>query len=62
MVSVTCRTLATVALLAAATAGLSACNTLNGVGKDASAAGHDLSNGVSAGQHAVNNRTGLANN
>lgn len=60
MFSASCRVLATVGLLAAATVGLSACNTLNGMGADASAVGHDVSKGASATQGAVTNGTGLA--
>lgn len=60
MFSASCRILATVGLLAAATAGLSACNTLSGMGQDASAVGHDVSKGATATQSAVTGNTGLA--
>ena len=60
MRSVSCRVLATVGLLAATSVGLSACNTLNGMGADASAVGHDVSKGASATQGAVTSSTGLA--
>ena len=60
MFSASCRVLATIGVLAAATVGLSACNTLNGVGQDASALGHDVSKGAGATQGAVTNNTGLA--
>ncbi len=61
MFSASCRALATIGLLAAATVGLSGCNTLNGAGQDASALGHDVSKGASATQSAVTGNTGLAN-
>ncbi len=61
MLTNTCRMLLTVGLLAGATAGLSACNTLSGAGQDASALGHDVSNGATATQQAVTGNTGLAN-
>jgi predicted small secreted protein len=60
MFSSTCRILATVGLLAGATVGLSACNTVNGMGKDAAAVGHDVSKGAGATQQAVTGNTGLA--
>ena len=59
-VHATCRMLLTVGLLAGATAGLSACNTLSGAGEDASALGHDVSKGATATQQAVTGNTGLA--
>lgn len=60
MISASCRALATVGFLVAATAGLSACNTVNGMGQDAAAVGHDVSKGAGATQGAVTNNTGLA--
>ena len=54
------RVLATVGFLAAAGAGLSGCNTVAGMGKDASAVGHDVSKGATATQGAVTSNTGLA--
>ena len=60
MFHATCRMLLTVGLLAGATAGLSACNTLSGAGQDASALGHDVSRGATATQQAVTGNTGLA--
>ncbi len=57
---VSCRVLATMGLLAVSTIGLSACNTLAGVGQDASAVGHDVSKGATATQGAVTSSTGLA--
>ncbi len=60
MFSATCRMLLTAGLLAGATAGLSACNTLSGVGEDTSALGHDVSKGATATQQAVTGNTGLA--
>ena len=60
MRSASLRALATVGLLAAAGVGLSACNTLAGVGQDASAVGHDVSKGATATQGAVTSHTGLA--
>ncbi len=61
MLSNTCRMFLTVGLLVGATVGLSACNTLSGAGQDASALGHDVSNGATATQQAVTGNTGLAN-
>ncbi|MCQ8278237.1 entericidin [Acetobacteraceae bacterium KSS8] len=60
MFNASCRVLATVGLLAAATVGLSACNTVSGMGQDASALGHDVSRGATATQSAVTSNTGLA--
>ena len=54
------RVVAAVGLLAVASVGLSACNTLAGVGEDASAVGHDVSKGATTTQGAVTNGTGLA--
>ena len=45
MVSASCRALATLAVLATASIGLAACNTVTGMGQDASAVGHDVSKG-----------------
>ena len=61
MFHATCRMLLAAGLLAGTAAGLSACNTLSGAGEDASALGHDVSNGATATQHAVTGNTGLAN-
>jgi predicted small secreted protein len=60
MITATCRVLATVGLLSAATVGLSACNTVTGMGQDASAVGHDVSKGAVVTQKAVTSNTGLA--
>ncbi len=60
MFTASCRALATVGLLAVATVGLSACNTVSGMGQDASALGHDVSRGATATQSAVTGNTGLA--
>jgi entericidin A len=60
MFTASCRALAAVGFLAAATVGLSACNTVDGMGADASALGHDVSKGASATQGAVTSNTGLA--
>ncbi len=60
MRTVSCRLLATVGFLAVATVGLSACNTLTGLGQDTSAVGHDVSKGAAATQGAVTSSTGLA--
>lgn len=54
------RVLATVGFLMAATLGLSACNTVSGMGQDAAAVGHDVSKGAGATQGAVTSNTGLA--
>ncbi len=61
MRSVPCRALAIIGFLAVATVGLSACNTLAGVGQDTSALGHDVSKGATSTQGAVTSSTGLAN-
>ncbi len=55
-----CRTIATIGCLAVATVGLSACNTVHGMGQDASAVGHDVSKGAAVTQQAVTKNTGLA--
>lgn len=60
MFSAPCRILATIGLLMAGCATLSACNTVSGMGQDASALGHDVSHGATATQGAVTNNTGLA--
>lgn len=41
---------------------LSACNTVHGMGQDASAVGHDVSAGARATQNAVTSNTGAARN
>ena len=48
------------ALLAVATLGLSACNTISGAGKDASALGHDVSRGSDATSNAISDKTGAS--
>ncbi len=52
--------LSAVALLAVATLGLSACNTISGAGKDASAVGHDVSRGADATSNSISDKTGAS--
>jgi len=47
-------------ILLAAGLGLAACNTLNGVGQDASAVGHDVSKGATSVQNQTTSQTGAA--
>ncbi|MBE7210537.1 MAG: entericidin [Gluconacetobacter diazotrophicus] len=55
-----CRIVATLGLLAGASLGLAACNTVAGIGQDTSALGKDVTGGAGATQHAVTGSTGLA--
>ena len=48
------------ALLAVATLGLSACNTMSGAGKDLSAAGHDMTHVSGSTQDKIVDKTGAA--
>ena len=54
--------LLTMAALLAAGLGLSACNTVAGAGKDASAVGHDVSRGANASGNYINDKTGASKN
>ncbi len=54
-------TLTAVALLVAAL-GLSACNTVAGAGKDASALGHDVTRGASSTSDTITKKTGASQN
>ena len=54
--------LLTLAFLAAAAIGLSACNTIAGAGKDTSALGHDVTGGANSTQNSIHKNTGAANN
>lgn len=55
-------TLTAVAVLGVAMLGLSACNTVAGAGKDASALGHDVTRGSNATSNKIHDTTGASQN
>ena len=58
----TLASLLTMAALAVASFGLSACNTVAGAGKDTSAIGHDVSRASNSAGNAIDRNTGASSN